>query len=76
MISAAHMLGGWDYFRHPQISRKEMDNIFLLFCVHFRKLFVEFVVLLAKTRPKMLNSAATAKCWKLQMAVSPFHPKK
>ena len=44
------------------IFRKEMDNIFIIFCVHFQKLFVEFVVLLTKTLPKTWLSAVTAKC--------------
>ena len=36
-----------DYFRPPQTFRKEMDNIY----VHFRRVFVEFVVLSAKIWP-------------------------
>ena len=31
-----------------KIHRKEIDNLFTIFCVHFQKLFVEFVVLLTK----------------------------
>ena len=36
----------------PPIYRKEIDNLFIIFCVHFQKLFVEFVVLLTKIWPK------------------------
>ena len=47
-----HLLGtSRDNFRPPPkkiIHRKEIDNLFIIFCVHFRKLFAEFVILLTK----------------------------
>ena len=39
------------YVRPPQSFRKEMDNIY----VHFRKVFVEFVVLLTKIWPTNID---------------------
>ena len=38
-----------------QSFRKEMDNILLHFYVHFRRVFVEFVVLLTKILPKNID---------------------
>ena len=37
-----------DLFRPLKIFRKEMDYKCIIFCVHLRMLFVEFVVLLTK----------------------------
>ena len=35
--------------------RKEIENLFIKFCVPFPKLFVEFVILLIKIWPKNIN---------------------
>ena len=40
--------------------RKEMDNIY----VSFRRVFVEFVVLLTKIWPTNIYFSVTAKCWR------------
>ena len=52
-----HLLGtSRNYFRPPKKKsfRKEMDNIY----VHFRKVFVEFVVLLTKIWPTNIDFLA------------------
>ena len=51
--SISHLLKtSQDYFRTPPPRfRKEMDNIY----VHFRRVFVEFVVLLTKIWPTNIN---------------------
>ena len=52
--SIGHLLGtSQDYFRPPPPPRfrKEMDNIY----VHFRRVFVEFVVLLTKIWPTNID---------------------
>ena len=51
--SIGHLLGtSQDYFRPPAPRfRKEMDNIY----VHFRRVFVEFVVLLTKIWPTNID---------------------
>ena len=47
-----HLLGAsQDYFRPPPRFRKEMDNIY----VHFRRVFVEFVVLFTKIWPTNID---------------------
>ena len=35
-----------------------------MLCVHFQKVFVEFVALLTKIWPKLLIFTVTAKCWR------------
>ena len=40
-----------DYFRPPPSIRKEMDNIY----VQFRRVFVEFIVLLTKIWPANID---------------------
>ena len=59
--SICHLLR--DYFCPPpqkKILRKEMGNIY----VHFRRVFVEFVVLLTKIWPTNIDFSVTAKCWR------------
>ena len=60
-----HLLGtSRNYFRPPPKKknfRKEVDNIY----VHFRKVFVEFVVFLTKIWPTNIDFfSLTAKCWR------------
>ena len=52
-----------DYFQPPpQSFRKEMDNIY----VHFRRVFVQFVVFLTKIwhTVQIFIFIVTAKCWR------------
>ena len=50
--SIGHLLRtSQDYFRPPPKFKKEMDNIY----VHFRRVFVEFVVLLSKIWPTNID---------------------
>ena len=44
----------------PPKFRKEMDNIY----VHFRRVFVEFVVLLLQFGLQIWIFSVTAKCWR------------
>ena len=62
-----------DYFRPPpkkKSFRKEMDNIY----VHFRRVFVEFVVLLTKIWPTNIDFSVTAKCWREGCSEGCFWP--
>ena len=51
--SIGHLLRtSQDYFRPPPLKfKKEMDNIY----VHFRRVFVEFVVILSKIWPTNID---------------------
>ena len=52
-----------DYFRPPppkKSFRIEMDNVY----VHFRRVFVEFVVLLTKIWSTNIDISVTAKYWR------------
>ena len=62
-----------EYFRPPpqkKSFRKEMDNIY----VHFRRVFVEFVVLLTKIWPTNIYFSVTAKCWREGCSEGCFWP--
>ena len=60
-----------DYFcPPPSFLRKEMDNIFIIFCAlitHIGKLFVEYAAFLTKIWPKNIDF-----CRKLQLNVGDF----
>ena len=52
-----------DYFWPPQSLKKDIDNIFII-RIHFRRVFVEFVVFLTKIWLKKIIFRVTAKCWR------------